>query len=329
MPFIISLFLCIFAAVPAVGISCHHPGGLWQPESHSRVAFRVAVISDLNGEYGSVSYDESVHSAVQKILAERPDLVLIPGDMVAGETASLSDTRLAEMWRAFHAAVTAPFTRAGIPVAVAPGNHDASGYQVYERERALYRKEWLARKPSLRFLDDSRYPFEYAFEAGGALFMALDQTTLAKLSPERLAWVDKVLSGNYEFAAKIVFAHIPLFPFTQGREKEATLDTELEALLVRHGVTVVISGHHHGYYPARRGALRYIGLGCLGNGPRKLIGDSKNSSRSMVWLAVTPDGRLDIEAYAFPGFSGPIARESLPASVGGGALRYVRDDLVP
>ena len=292
-------------------------------------AYRVAVISDLNGDYGSAAYGEPVRAAVGKLVGEKPDLVLIAGDMVAGERTALTDARLSEMWRAFHAAVTGPLALAGIPVAVIPGNHDASAYPGYERERALYKSEWLPRKPALRFLDDSRYPFEYAFAAGGALFVALDQTTMSKLSPERLAWVDKVLTDHAEFAVKIVLAHVPLFPFTQGREKEATGDTALEALLSRHGVALVVTGHDHGYYPARRGPLRYLSLGCLGGGPRKLIGSSKVSSQSFSLLTLTPGGALGIEAYGFPGFSAPIERASLPASVGDSGLRYVRDDAEP
>ncbi len=292
-------------------------------------AFRVAVISDLNGDYGSAAYGEPVRAAVREIVREKPDLVLIAGDMIAGEKNSLTDAQFSGMWRAFGAAVAAPLAEAGIPVAAVPGNHDASAYPGYERDREFYKSEWLARKPALRFLDDSRYPFEYAFSAGGALFIALDQTTMAKLSPERLAWVDKVLTEHAEFAVKIVLAHLPLFPFTQGREKEVTGDTGLSALLARHGVALVITGHDHGYYPARRGPLRYLSLGCLGGGPRKLIGGSKVSAQSFSLLTLTPGEGLGIGAFAYPGFSAPIERATLPASVGEGGFRYVRDDLEP
>ena len=291
--------------------------------------FRVAVISDLNGGYGAAAYGEPVHAAVRELIREKPDLVLIAGDMIAGEKTSLTDAQFSGMWRAFRAAVAEPLAGAGIPVAAVPGNHDASAYPGYERDREFYKSEWLARKPALRFLDDSRYPFEYAFAAGGALFIALDQTTTAKLSPERLAWVDKVLTEHAELAVKIVLAHVPLFPFTQGREKEATGDTGLEALLSRHGVALIITGHDHGYYPARRDALRYLSLGCLGGGPRKLIGGSKVSAQSFSLLRLMPGGAPVIEAFAFPGFSAPIERTSLPDSLGDGALRYVRDDLEP
>ncbi|MEI7527585.1 MAG: metallophosphoesterase [Elusimicrobiota bacterium] len=287
--------------------------------------FRVAVMADLNGGYGSCEYGEPVRAAVNAIVRENPGLVLLAGDMVAGGKPSIPAEQLGRMWAAFRGAVGAPLAKAGIPLAPAPGNHDASAYPGHERERLLYEKEWLENQPPLRYLDAARYPFEYAFSAGGALFVVLDQTTTRGLTPERLAWLDRILARP-EFKAKVVIAHVPLFPFTRGRETEITADAELEALLARRGVSVVISGHHHAYYPGRRGALRYAGAGCLGDGPRKLIGDTKTSSRSFIWLTLDPGGSVSVEAAPYPDFSSFIGRGELPVSVGTGDRAYERDD---
>ncbi len=287
--------------------------------------FRVAVMADLNGGYGSCEYGEPVRAAVKTILREKPGLVLLAGDMVAGGKASIPAEQLGRMWAAFRATVGAPLKMADIPLAPAPGNHDASGYPGHERERLLYEKEWLENEPPLHCLDAARYPFEYAFSAGGALFVILDQTTTRGLTPGRLAWLDGILARP-EFKAKVVIAHVPLFPFTQGREAEVTADGELETLLVRRGVSVVISGHHHAYYPGRRGALRYAGAGCLGDGPRKLIGDTKISPQSFVWLMIDPGGAVSVEAAPYPDFSSFIRRGELPVSVGAGDRAYARDD---
>ena len=46
---------------------------------------RVAVISDLNGSYGSTAYAKEVARAVERIIDLRPDLVISTGDMVAGQ----------------------------------------------------------------------------------------------------------------------------------------------------------------------------------------------------------------------------------------------------
>ena len=72
------------------------------------------------------------------------------------------------MWSAFHAAVTDPFAAAGIPVAVTPGNHDASAYEQFVAERAIYAQEWRERKPDVTFVADEDYPFFYAFRIESA-----------------------------------------------------------------------------------------------------------------------------------------------------------------
>lgn len=287
---------------------------------------RVAVLADLNGESGSCEYAKPVHDAVKKLAREKPDLVVIAGGMIAGGKYSLSDAQVARLWACFREAVAAPLAAAGVPVAPVPGGRDASASAGGARDRLLYQKEWLAARPPLRFLDEARYPFEYAFAAGEALFLVLDQTTAAGLSPERLAWVDRTLTGHYGYKARIVFTHLPLYPFSRGRGKEATFDGGLEALLARHKVTLVASGHDRAYYPGRRGALRFAGTGSLGGSPRELLGGNYVSFRSYTMLVLGQYGALSVDGYAYPGFL-PIRPAELPASVGSGAHRYTREDL--
>ena len=100
---------------------------------------RVAVISDLNGSYGSTRYSPRVAAAVDRIIALAPDLVISTGDMVAGQRRPvLSEPEVRAMWEAFHAEVTEPLNRVGIPLVVTPGNHDASAYGGFEAERAIF-----------------------------------------------------------------------------------------------------------------------------------------------------------------------------------------------
>nr|MDQ3398522.1 hypothetical protein [Deinococcota bacterium] len=53
---------------------------------------RAVILSDINSAYGSTSYTPGIMNAVQTILEVwRPDLVLSPGDLVAGQNAALPD----------------------------------------------------------------------------------------------------------------------------------------------------------------------------------------------------------------------------------------------
>jgi acid phosphatase type 7 len=296
------------------------------PEADGGAArtLRVVVVSDLNGSYGSTTYGAAVHGAVARILDLAPDLVLATGDLVAGQQAGLP---YAAMWEGFHAAVSDPLARAGIPLAVTPGNHDASGYAAFASERAIFVGQWLPRRPDVSFVDDSDYPLRYSFVEGPVLFISLDATTIGPLAAEQRAWVAEQLVAAAELPVKIVYGHVPLHPFTQERETEVLADRRLEDLLLEHGVTLFISGHHHAYYPGRHDGVRVVSMPCLGSGPRRLIGDSATSRRGVLLLELSAGGVTSLEALDEPSFTRVIPRASLPARLTHGGVTVTRDDL--
>ena len=281
----------------------------------------VAVVSDLNGSYGSTTYSSDVDNAVASIVADPPDVVLSTGDMVAGQQSGL-DYRA--MWDGFHAAVSDPLVRAGIPFAVTPGNHDASGYSGYSNERAIFEDEWLPRKPLVDFVDDADYPLRYAFTMGDTLFVSLDDTTVGALSSAQMSWLDRVLDTPAR--VRVVYGHVPLYPFAEGRETEAIFDADLEDLLNAHGVQLFVSGHHHAYYPGKRGSLRLVGTSCLGSGARSLIGTSSTSPKTVLRFTIEDGAITGLDAYGGSAFTSPVARSSLPTSVGSGSDVITRDD---
>ena len=64
---------------------------------------RLAIISDMNGRYGSDQYDSEVVKAIDMIIEDRPDIVINAGDMVAGQRNKLNYRK---MWVGFHTNVT-------------------------------------------------------------------------------------------------------------------------------------------------------------------------------------------------------------------------------
>lgn len=285
----------------------------------------IAVVSDLNGSYGSTTYQAEVHAATAAVVAMQPDVVLSTGDMVAGQQAGLD---YLAMWAGFHAAVSDPLAAAGIPFAVSPGNHDASAYGGFENERQIYVDEWSARKPALEWLDDTAWPLYYSFTMQSVLFVALDSTTIGPLSAAQMAWIDEQLVAGADRPVKILYGHVPLYPFAQGREDEVIGDPALEEMLVEHGVSMFVSGHHHAYYPGRRDELGLVSMACLGAGPRALIGEGATSARSILRIDVSSDGEIAVlDALGGAGFDEPIARDTLPPSLTHGGVTITRDDL--
>ncbi|MEW5742044.1 MAG: metallophosphoesterase [Myxococcota bacterium] len=286
---------------------------------------RIAVLSDLNGSYGATTYESSVHQAVAALVTEvHPDVVLISGDMVAGQQAGLN---YAAMWQGFHAAVTTPLTQAGIPVAPAPGNHDASAYAGYEAERDEYQRQWQpARRPAVQMVDGSHFPFRYSFAVRDTFFVALDATTVGALSSAQRTWVAQQLTAAASYRVRIVFGHVPIRPATVGRETQVLGDAALESLLVQHRA-LFVGGHHHGYFPGASSGLRHVVTPCLGSGPRALIGTSTTAPKGFVVIDVE-DGRVSsLEARTGSSFRATIPRSSLPAELRFGPHLLVRDDL--
>lgn len=272
---------------------------------------RLAVISDLNGSYGSTDYSRNVHKAVETLIALSPDLVLSTGDMVAGQRRPvLSEDEIRAMWRSFHAAVTDPLARAGIPLAATPGNHDGSAYPGFEAERRIYEDEWRARRPDLKFVEDVSYPFFYAFDIGPARIVSIDATRVGPIDAYQMQALETVFEGAGP--ARIVFSHMPLWPFTIERETEIIGDPKLERLLERGGVDLHLSGHHHAYYPGHIEAFSVISQAELGGGPKRLIGAEQTGPKSITLLDVAQDGTIRVSALKGPDFLTPLDVRTLP-----------------
>ena len=289
---------------------------------------RVVVISDLNSSYGSTRYEAPVDTAIASILELKPDLVISTGDMVAGQRRPhLSRKEIELMWQAFHTHVSEPLAGAGIPFSVTPGNHDGSAYQGFALERAIYAEQWMPRKPEVRFLDDAGYPYNYAFELGDILFISLDATVVGHLPPSQMDWLRGVFDKNgQDYLRRVVFSHVPLWPFAQGRERDFIGDHELQALLEAADVDLYLSGHHHSFYPGVMQGIAFVSQSCLGAGPRRLLGMKERSPRSFTLIEITDDD-LNIAAIAAPRFESAIVWNTLPARIRSSAAELKRADL--
>ncbi len=291
---------------------------------------RAVVVSDLNESYGSTRYSSAVDAAVRETIALAPDLVISTGDMIAGQRLAprLDSEPLEAMWQSFDRHVTAPLANAGLPFAVTPGNHDASNGPRFALERELYRARWLPRKPALDFVDATDYPFNYAFRVHETLFVSLDATHVGHLSAASKRWLSQLLEQHGpKHRHRVVFSHVPLWPFAVGRERDYLGDHELETILQRGKVGVVLSGHHHAYYPGYKDGVRFVSQGCLGAAPRALLGTTERSERTITVLELDSNGDVRIEAYGGAGFDRPVLRATLPPKITVHGATLVRDDM--
>lgn len=292
--------------------------------------WKIAVISDMNQGYGSTAYRDSLKAAITDITSQKVDLVLSTGDMVAGQKKGLN---YGAMWSSFHKHVTLPLEKEKIPLLPSAGNHDASAGEAFQNERQLYVRNFNSYKPDrfkntdLQFISgvEQNYPLNYAMSAGPALLIALDATASGPLIHNQIEWLDEVLKKNSRFKIKIVYGHMPLYPFAFDRAHEylglnnTAYAKRFEKILNDNDITYFLSGHHHVFYPGKRsGSIRYISVPLLGTGQRHLLTRDrtiKNSTpEGFLYLTFNEKGEHDLKAIASPSLT-EIDRNVLPPQI--------------
>ncbi len=288
----------------------------------------LVLVSDINGRYGSTSYSPRVSRALDTIVALEPAAVVAVGDVVAGQRQpQLDSPALDRMWAAFDATVAAPLGAAGIPLAITAGNHDASGFAAYAPERERYEAYWTGRNPGFELLAGSQWPWRYAARVGDVLLLTFHATVPGALpAAERRFVADMLARHAEEAAATVVFGHLPLWPFTRGREREILDDPELLSLLHHHGVDVYASGHHHAFFAGTDAAgMLHLSVGALGGNVRPLAAGGETQAHSFAVLQFV-DGDYCLRAPKSPDFADHIATDSLPERVEGPLGRLQRLD---
>jgi len=320
-------------------VSSVGPDGLYNPP---RGAVRLAVISDLNAAYGSTDYDPEVDKAIALLPFWEPDLVVCSGDMVAGQDLSLSPDQIKAMWAAFDEHVAAPLRAAKLPYGFTLGNHDASSAlgvnnkHLFKQERDLAAAYWNepSHDPGVEFVDRYEFPFYYTFKHGDIFFLTWDGSS-SHIPAEKLAWVEKALASEAAQKAKlrILLGHLPLYSVAVGRDQPGDVMDDadkLRELLERYNVHTYISGHHHAYYPGKKGKLQLLHMGILGSGPRPLIDSQLPPWKAMTLIDVDFD-QPELTRYTTYDMQtlAQINYDDLPRFLLGHNGRVVRRDVDP
>lgn len=253
---------------------------------------RMAVISDFNASFGSVTYEWQVDSIVQRIpRIWNPDMVICGGDMIAGQSSALTAEEVDSMWAGFDDFIAEPIRNAGLPFIFSMGNHDAA----IPVDIAAAERYWNApgNFPGWEPVDTSNYPFYMSFfaEPSGEDFYVAWNAANANISDDELAWLvgqlESPAARNARF--RFVLGHLPLYAVSSDRNSAGNIlnnSERLRALLEEHDVHTYISGHHHAFYPGKRGELELMNAGAAGSGPRSWIGLDERSPNTMTLMDV-------------------------------------------
>lgn len=270
-------------------------------EQKSQNSVTIAVISDLNSQYGSTDYEPEVDKAIDLIIHKwHPDLVLGGGDAIAGQKKSLTRPQIEAMWAAFDSHVAKPLRDIQIPYAFTIGNHDGSGaikanQFTFAKERDLAAAYWQDpdHDSGIEFVDRANFPFYFSFEQNNIYYLVWDASTHI-IDSQQLAWVEKSLASSKAQSAnlRIAIGHLPLYAVAEQKNKPGEYLAAAESLrgiLEKYRVHTYISGHHHAYYPGKKGNLELLFAGALGQGARKLIGSDRLSKQTLTLILVNQD----------------------------------------
>ncbi|MFC6996094.1 phosphodiester glycosidase family protein [Rufibacter roseus] len=279
----------------------------------ARGDFRIAVISDLNSSFGSVSYEWQVDSIMQRIpRLWQPDMVVAGGDMVAGQQASLTAEQVAAMWNGFDAKVAQPLKDAGIPFAFTLGNHDAAPGMSTDRTVAKEYWEKPENAPAWHGVDMTNYPFYFSYKptADSDIFFVSWEASSANIPAAQLEWVREQFSSPEARAAKFRFlvGHLPLYSVAQQYNSAGNIlnnAAALQAMMEELDVHTYISGHHHAYYPGKHGSVEFLNAGAAGSGPRAYMGLDEVAPNTVTLMDVFLD--QDTVVYTTYEIKEPIA----------------------
>ncbi len=241
--------------------------------------------------------------ALQHAQEQKPDLILVGGDMIMdGLHSSRSRTRA--QWQLWNKALR---EHVSIPVHACLGNHDVwgwdkSGSQTTGQE-SLWGKRW-----ALEMLGLPRS--YYSFDAGGWHFIALDSIQPvgsdfgAWIDEEQFAWLEADLSQTRKDTPILVLSHVPIVsttPIFSQEYKEGYKiagsamhqdSRRLKDLFKKHtGVKVCLSGHTH-----MVDRVDYLGVSYLCGGAicgAWWMGSQFEFEPGYTMLDLFPDGRFE------------------------------------
>jgi hypothetical protein len=117
----------------------------------------------------------------------------------------------------------------------------------------------------------------YSFLHKDTLIISLDvfekqyqgkMDSVAKLSPNQLSWLDKILSDNAEIKHKIVMGHSPILGPVRKQNSSGIMyhegrDSSLWKLLDKHNIDMYLSGEVHAITATERDGIQQIAHGSL------------------------------------------------------------------
>jgi predicted phosphodiesterase len=204
---------------------------------NQQISQKLAALEKIQGKFTFIvlgdnrSGDDIYRKLVSMMMERKPSLIVNTGDQVPDEDSPKDWDKFWEMSKPIK-----------VPYFLTVGNHDVND----AKSELFYKKQ-------VNLPGNELY---YSFTAGNALFVVLDSYLTGeqkKITGEQYAWLEGVLANSAQ-KYKFIFLHHPLYPDKdKGKHYGNSLDRypgerdKLQALFVKHKVTMVFTGHDHLY----------------------------------------------------------------------------------
>ena len=177
---------------------------------------------------------------VSRLVAERPDLVILTGDLTRGNPGdNVPIEKVREWWLNVQSSIK-PLQDAGIPVVPLPGNHD----YYTPAHRKAYQEAWKYFETSLSsYSIQGSPPLYYSFTHKNVHFTQLTVVD-QYISPEQETWLNKDLKQAESAGLRFVFGHMPMDSALLGKPS-AYFRKQMSAILAAGRAAAYVSGHEH------------------------------------------------------------------------------------
>ena len=237
---------------------------------------KLAALEKMQGKFtfivlGDNRSGDDIYSKLVAMMMERaPAFIVNTGDQVPDEDDLKEWAKFWEMSKPIK-----------VPYFLTVGNHDVNDA-----------KSELIYKEQVGLPGNELY---YAFTAGNALFIVLDSYLTGeqkKITGGQYTWLEGALAKSTQ-RYKFIFLHHPLYPDKdKGRHYGNSLDRypgerdKLQALFVKHKVSMVFTGHDHLYLRKTLDGIPHI---IAGGGGAPMYADEKDGG-FYHFIVVTVEG---------------------------------------
>ncbi len=229
-------------------------------------------------DYPDPDWDPTLDYVLERVAAERPDFVAVPGDVVMGHWTALGPVGIEAQGARYYAAWLARMRAHGLTAYVSPGDHDVGDNPWGPTKRALvdsYEQTFANHMGMPRNGPAGHDGLAFSVRHKNLLLVGTnpfeqyrpDGPVAIGVTGAQLSWLEGTLADD-DAAHSVVMGHVPILPATHRRNTSALAtpggggSAQWNAL-VRGGAALYLAGEYHDFSAARKDGVTQVVSGAL------------------------------------------------------------------